>query len=175
VCGGVVIGQVIRTCTPIELARTLLSDTHSHPCRPGPHIRTSAAPFPPFSTTSACLVADDNAVASHHGVACYWTRCVCVRTPNQNVLAKNSHVSAKHMRRSIVRHVCSNTDAVRRHCMGHCMYACIPSLTHSACLFVCLFSCWHVCSQTDHNDATWATCSRTAECTELCQVAQQRN
>jgi hypothetical protein len=41
--------------------------------------------------------------------------------------------------------------------------ACIPSLTHSACLFVCLFSCWHVCSQTDHNDATWATCSRTAD------------
>jgi hypothetical protein len=41
--------------------------------------------------------------------------------------------------------------------------ACIPSLTHSACLFVCLFSCCHVCSQTDHNDATWATCSRTAD------------
>jgi hypothetical protein len=39
----------------------------------------------------------------------------------------------------------------------------IHSLTQRVCLFVCLFSCWHVCLQTDHNDATWATCSRPAD------------
>jgi hypothetical protein len=39
----------------------------------------------------------------------------------------------------------------------------LHSLTQCVCLFVFLFSCWHVCSQTDHNDATWATCSRTAD------------
>jgi hypothetical protein len=92
---------------------------------------------------------------------------------NQNVLAENINVSI--MQRSPC---ISNTDSLRLHCMGHC---CAYPFTHSLSVFVCLFVCFlvgmFVCKQiTMMRRGRRARGLLTArECTELCQVAQQRN
>jgi hypothetical protein len=97
---------------------------------------------------------------------------------NQNVLAENINVSIMQPR-TVVRHASATpTHSVF---IAWATAAHIHSLTHSACLFVCLFVCFlvgmFVCKQiTMMRRGRRARGLLTArECTELCQVAQQRN